>query len=987
MTSGHLKHTQPTRSAVAKMNAKVQGPSSSTKTVASSAISGPGRKSSASKSTLPQAKRNVGKVAVKFSSSTHVKTTSVGSEAQGNPPFRHVPNGQSVESSKMGVPLSENCRKLDGYMPNMPIQTAKPSGLRMPSPSMGFFGQPKASASRNLVNKYIQPSNIPRPTSASLKNAHDIWPPQGNNQVQQLVNDHLSGNPRKGFHAANSLGTSHEKQELNVGSYSMKSKDPKPQNGLTDEISSNQQDMHDIHRDVGEKVAKLVESCEPQKQLPLDNKLSDVSFEARDKDVDRRADDGEVKLSEKKSPLSTEPSGQLSIEEDNKLSNISSEEKDEDVGRRVDFQKYCHDGIVLQTEDVSMANMEEHSISSNETHGRFFSRYQSAKAIFSDDQNTTTGVNQNESFDQLQTCGGAENADSAANCKEDTACEAEISCGTSVGKSKENADNDSAGSQDGSRISHADDAENPLQDENLTISCPSEGNKFVTSSKDVAGNVTKEPETLGCQNVHHSLSASMQPLIGSQDSYTDDVHVRNDIQLCEGANDLDEELLLRVSEGQSIGATMATDSDSSHACLLDTFSKTKMAAEYSISLLPSSVKNEDGLQIGDLTEHEHVEGNQNIYQDISSPTSGTNELCFDETLIGYSKEERDSDKRNMTIVRPETVDSGLMETDNFRTPLEGQYAGLVERGVNGANVMSLQMEVEQPNPSDNSSLSDSAAKNESVAASDLVEQSGEHPHPQHCLVEDDLPLDKGVSADHNSSHKPYEKSLDNGSCESKDTKCISFVGAEPDHYSALDVVDEKAENDNLEDLLSDFVVHENNPSHLSTTPEVDASLGVIEEGILWSQAIANGKETCPLTRPDDLKSSKSHVEVDLLLDHSNPNSRLQHHSESTIHSTEHSDGTLPQERCENNQKQNGLLIKPPPNVPPFSDEWLAALEAAGEEILTMKSGAVQNSPPDKTVPELGPWSPVKKKHNQGIGPFDCTKFTNTTANIPDPGSQ
>lgn len=29
-----------------------------------------------------------------------------------------------------------------------------------------------------------------------------------------------------------------------------------------------------------------------------------------------------------------------------------------------------------------------------------------------------------------------------------------------------------------------------------------------------------------------------------------------------------------------------------------------------------------------------------------------------------------------------------------------------------------------------------------------------------------------------------------------------------------------------------------------------------------------------------------------------------------------------------------------------------------QEILTKKSGAVQNSPPEKTLPEPGPWSPV-----------------------------
>ncbi|KAG1337985.1 hypothetical protein COCNU_04G002910 [Cocos nucifera] len=43
---------------------------------------------------------------------------------------------------------------------------------------------------------------------------------------------------------------------------------------------------------------------------------------------------------------------------------------------------------------------------------------------------------------------------------------------------------------------------------------------------------------------------------------------------------------------------------------------------------------------------------------------------------------------------------------------------------------------------------------------------------------------------------------------------------------------------------------------------------------------------------------------------------------------------------------------------PFSDEWLAALESFGEEILELKTGPVQNSPPDKALPEPGPWSPA-----------------------------
>ncbi|XP_010322394.1 uncharacterized protein [Solanum lycopersicum] len=82
---------------------------------------------------------------------------------------------------------------------------------------------------------------------------------------------------------------------------------------------------------------------------------------------------------------------------------------------------------------------------------------------------------------------------------------------------------------------------------------------------------------------------------------------------------------------------------------------------------------------------------------------------------------------------------------------------------------------------------------------------------------------------------------------------------------------------------------------------------------------------------------------------------------------------LPVKDAESCLKKANLLILPPRDAVPFSDEWLAAMEAAGEDILTMKGGAVQNSPQEKSLPEPSPWSPVKKKNNQ-LGPYDCTKF-------------
>ncbi|KAM0953263.1 hypothetical protein DsansV1_C02g0022201 [Dioscorea sansibarensis] len=89
------------------------------------------------------------------------------------------------------------------------------------------------------------------------------------------------------------------------------------------------------------------------------------------------------------------------------------------------------------------------------------------------------------------------------------------------------------------------------------------------------------------------------------------------------------------------------------------------------------------------------------------------------------------------------------------------------------------------------------------------------------------------------------------------------------------------------------------------------------------------------------------------------------------------DAVIPllQERKHSDGMTSDILpLKKPMNAVPFSDEWLAAVESYGEGILELKTGPVQNSPPEKVLSEPGPWSPVKRKA-QDIGPFDCTKYS------------
>ncbi|XP_020571717.1 uncharacterized protein LOC110018670 [Phalaenopsis equestris] len=86
-------------------------------------------------------------------------------------------------------------------------------------------------------------------------------------------------------------------------------------------------------------------------------------------------------------------------------------------------------------------------------------------------------------------------------------------------------------------------------------------------------------------------------------------------------------------------------------------------------------------------------------------------------------------------------------------------------------------------------------------------------------------------------------------------------------------------------------------------------------------------------------------------------------------------GSMPAKNISfDNLRQDTVLLKHHLSAVPYSDEWLAAIEAFGEDILVVKTGTVHNSPPDKDIPEPGLWSPVKRKA-QDVGPFDCTKYS------------
>ncbi|KAM7522294.1 hypothetical protein LguiA_012196 [Lonicera macranthoides] len=169
----------------------------------------------------------------------------------------------------------------------------------------------------------------------------------------------------------------------------------------------------------------------------------------------------------------------------------------------------------------------------------------------------------------------------------------------------------------------------------------------------------------------------------------------------------------------------------------------------------------------------------------------------------------------------------------------------------------------------------------------------------------------------------------------------------------------------------------------ATSSDLDASLSKEPVLLLQSEPTLSRckvQNTEVNEAKNDLDVEESETNNSIYISHQKSKSTESFHSPSWIQNAEQAHevaGVVDDVKSSaNGMKKDNLVIKPPPDAVPFSDEWLAAIEAAGEDILTMKGGAVQNSPPDKSLPEPSPWSPVKRKNNQ-IGPFDCTKHTNT----------
>ncbi|GFZ20507.1 hypothetical protein Acr_28g0012120 [Actinidia rufa] len=167
-----------------------------------------------------------------------------------------------------------------------------------------------------------------------------------------------------------------------------------------------------------------------------------------------------------------------------------------------------------------------------------------------------------------------------------------------------------------------------------------------------------------------------------------------------------------------------------------------------------------------------------------------------------------------------------------------------------------------------------------------------------------------------------------------------------------------AEHELVEDAPSGSVYTETSNEYDKSS--IDTLFCMSEESVFLVQKEIQANKTNIVDIGIDNMNTIMPDDIGVIVSQANvgPSGELLHKLENTVCLAEDEDTAMPIKNSEDHGKQNSLIIHPRIYAVPFSDEWLAAVEAAREEILTMKSGAVQNSPPDKSLPEPGPWSPV-----------------------------
>ncbi|KAH1130515.1 hypothetical protein J1N35_001893 [Gossypium stocksii] len=955
-------------------------------------------------------------------------------------------------------------------------QTVKPSGLRMPSPSLGFFTQSKINTSHNIQSSSQQrnnpKSNIPNLQKLGVLNStFEISTPSMKvhvmaNDVAAIANSRMSSIEPSVPSSASSLCE-------DIRPDSRTSKIPRkgvrvPCNSYNHELTNNQQQLHATDSDLKQQNEKVEFQCNDDKLLLQSESSEEVKLDCKGEDLVIPRSLYHIG-SEFKDPHFFSYHGLLvksALKADNAGNQLSGNERNNSLTENFDLLRQLHScdvnssnihgSPILNSDRISIHNRHEHS-SKQAEHAK--------PCTFKDDQasneivrphinNDGALVKEGEPLEEFLCSDRVQNKGICPNVRDCNASELERNDGLSHYGGRIQGNGGTVGANDLNEQSHVADAQKdsfefdlslegssgllnasgadnqhthvndvtkktvqqlPIPDPCIVVETFFQDN-YESHSTDclLHGEIFSSEEFLAESNLRHAkgvarqrgLANSSSPCgippalqncvhemaeclhVEKEPSISTDSQCNHDIELlCEATS---SKGLERNKEDQVTGAITSCDIGVSNDYQgSGDLGIREMDDSHSISPL--------GL-IDDIIDLKNVEGNpyylsancnsailepgEKIACHFDAPTMLTNSLpdkqndcetIAQDEVIQYSCEDGNNFQENQILEACNCLFSGegqlLEESRHFDDSDSCADIGpgdkIVIRAVEGPDLS----QVQTYEPNDDCADGGNEMANWSFWKDVCLQSSDGGLSFNSCKTNLFTSAETSNSAVIENLNKPPELQSDVTVMPEQGKFGLSTTEEISSHIKIT------LSDDNC-DACNDMTRPDNDQSGQVTTLNVELS-SLSEDQISGAGNSCKLQAFCLLDDKPTSSINTSHTSSNgsLLQEEVNRlESDVPEESNSSVIPVEAKGTTLV------DTKQVAPVVKPPLNAVPFSDEWLAAFEAAGEEVLTMKSGAVQNSPKDKSLPEPGPWSPVRKKNNQKMGPFDCTKFTNT--NIP-----
>ncbi|KAJ6682048.1 hypothetical protein OIU74_020319 [Salix koriyanagi] len=887
------------------------------------------------------------------------------------PVAAHPLNHSDNSTRKNAFSFSQNASCNGENMQHTESHTAKASGLRMPSPSLGFFSQSKPSGSLSLLERTqtgkLHESNIPSLHKAALSN-HQC-PRQPSNKTSACLN-------MRSYAAASVNPTSHGKITCNSELKNKEKMFQAPLNSWTCDGLNNQQQLHDIHDN------QLLLQGAPCEQLEKDYPHSrfnaslvaevDSLSEKKCATANRHTEDRQyIPIIKDNSDYSDFPSLGIST---------NSDEGTQKVHVQLARMQGVHYQTVKQAEPMKLDTSHVYPISNAES--------------LSVCLNNGSSIEE-RSDEELNNCHGSNCANAVLKSQDCSAAELEIPYGSSCCNDMLSKNNESSGSGNlHMELSVGDEQLQSSDEQAMADDCglqhdvyllhgkrffPEESKEknLFQSGKDMISNVNDSGGIMESSGVLSSKSSVKQDSSSNAAGESECLHMENPL-----VSSVDKGLVKR--ENDANGRDSSIPENNCSTCMHDV--------------------NED------------MEKTNVISSFCESDQDNQSQIAFDEMLYSKSRsleEQREFSNSNIANLRGSIASeveslNGIHQCEIMEQTNELAQVNRITKETVLQNALQS-LEESLLSDSHNCNISPLVANKTSTVMVDDI-QLEEHlviqnpymiieqaPLENHEFCSDDslllmdntsVELQKG-DALQNVLGVDLEQDVD------KKAEHAFMVDTEPAFTETLPPIENykcsmysKNRNDGV--LIDQSASLEFNSSSDKSRHHIASSVDNSDSSSFCS---LNKFKLSMKTKEKSSQRVQHDAEVDLsdrniLLEEAQINvpqtssslSIEMQHELDVLYPTEDKAATLSLQKPVKNKKQDACVIKPPPNVAPFSDEWLAAFEAAGEEILTMKGGAVRNSPPDKAQYEPGPWSPVRRKNAQGIGPFDCTKFMNN--NIP-----